>query len=176
MDAAAFEAYKAPAEEREAGLQKQLADERKKLADAKQRIAELEEARDDDIYSKSPNTQDRRMTSVNCEDDYDHLEHLSTVFDEWDRKEIVQLLREPYSEIKAGYDSLIDEYETQEMGYDNLEECLMFIKIYKEALRQKAAASQVKTPVRRSARLEYKACRARGTDCRWKFGSMYEMI
>lgn len=116
------------------------------------------------------------MRSVNCEDGYDYLEHMSNVFDDWDRRHIMELLRDPYSEIKAGYDSLIHEYETQEMDYDNLEECLMFIKIHKEALRQKEAASQVKAPVRRSARLEYKACRARGTYCSWNFGSMYEMI
>jgi len=116
------------------------------------------------------------MPSVNCEDGYDHLEHLSNVFDDWDRKEITQLLREPYSKIKTGYDSLIEEYETQEMDYYNLEECLMFIKVYKEALRQKTSASQVKAPVRRSSRLKYKTCRARGTDCRWQFGSIYEMI
>ena len=114
------------------------------------------------------------MPSVNCEDGYDYLEHLSTVFDDWDREEIAQLLRQPYNEIKAEYDSLIDEYENEEMSYYNLEECLMFIKIYKEALRQKAVTSQ-KAPVRRSARLEYKACRERGTDCELKFGSMYEM-
>jgi hypothetical protein len=63
-----------------------------------------------------------------------------TTFDAWDLRQIAELSKESYSDLKSAYDSFFDELKSGHLSDCDREETLDFIKVYAEVLRRKDVA------------------------------------
>ena len=69
-----------------------------------------------------------------------------TSFDAWDLRQIAELSKESYSDLKSAYNSFFDELKSGHLSDYDKEETLDFIKVYAEVLRRKDVAKATAAP------------------------------